>query len=50
MAAARFPEFGRERTLERGEFLFRKDDPAIGLYAVEEGRFGFPASIRPAAR
>lgn len=26
-----------ERRLQRGEVLFRKDDTAIGLYAVEEG-------------
>jgi len=28
----------RERSLTRGEMLFRKDDPTVGLYEIEQGQ------------
>jgi CRP-like cAMP-binding protein len=29
---------GRERSLRRGEFLFRKGDPTVGIYEIEQGQ------------
>jgi CRP-like cAMP-binding protein len=31
-------KLGRERSLARGEVLFRKDDPTVGVYEIERGQ------------
>lgn len=31
-------KLGRERSLSRGEILFRKDDATVGIYEIEEGQ------------
>lgn len=31
-------KLGRERSLARGEILFRKDDATVGIYEIEEGQ------------